>query len=272
MWVRALILVALVAGCNSPGFQAGAQDIGPLVSKRATGPQLPMRIRADISAERPARILVIGDSLADGFGMFLKNRVAAVLPNAEIINRGKTSTGLARRDFYDWPAQFAVFASEYRPDIVVAHFGANDMQTVMGETRRTVYGTQEWDAAYLGEIRKVIAVAQAAQVPLYWIGPAPDSHGGLNAHLTHVNPLFQAAAAEAGAIYFPLAPLVAGHEGEFVQSVKIDDQSVTVRSGDGSHFTGAGYTLIADRLLADMASRFPALSGQQSPLRLLALQ
>ncbi|MCB1367542.1 MAG: DUF459 domain-containing protein [Rhodobacteraceae bacterium] len=272
MWLRALILAGMVAGCNSPGFRAGAQDIGPMVARPATGPQLPSRLRSDISAERPARILVIGDSLADGFGMFLKNRVDRVLPHAEIINRGKTSTGLARRDFYDWPAQFAVFASEYRPDIVVAHFGANDMQTVMGDATRTVYGTAEWDAAYLREIRKVIAVAQAAGVPLYWIGPAPDSHSGLNAHLRHVNPLFAAAAQEAGAIYFPLSPLVAGHEGEFVQTVKIEDQNVTVRSGDGSHFTGAGYTLIADNLLADMAKRFPPLTGQQSPLRILALQ
>lgn len=272
MWLRALLLAGLVAGCNSPGFRAGAQDIGPLVTRPATGPQLPVRLRKDINAERPARILVIGDSLADGFGMFLKNRVDRVLPHAEIINRGKTSTGLARRDFYDWPAQFAVFVSEYRPDIVVAHFGANDMQTVIGESGRTVYGSAEWDAAYLREIRKVIAVAQAAQIPLYWIGPAPDSHSKLNAHLSHVNPLFAAAANEAGAIYFPLSPLVAGHEGEFVQTVQVDERSVTVRSGDGSHFTGAGYTLIADRLLADMAARFPPLTGQRSPLRIVALQ
>ena len=35
--------------------------------------------------------------------------------------------------------------------------------------------------------------------------------------------------------------------------------SITIRSGDRSHYTGAGYTMVADRLLADMEPRMPGM-------------
>ena len=129
-----------LSACGGTG-QSGAQDLFSAFTTGynpalATAPALPSRPGSRFSPENPATILVIGDSLSNGFGTFLKLRAEQLDLNARVINQGKSSSGLTRGDFYDWPTSFEGFAAQHKPDIVVAHFGVilTQLQRALGVT------------------------------------------------------------------------------------------------------------------------------------------
>lgn len=273
-YLLASIALVFLAACGSEPRSAGAQDLSGMFHRpkeefigRAQLPKRPLR---SFSADDPARILVIGDSLAQGFGIFLDKRVKERKLAAVVANKGRTSTGLARDDFYNWPAEFAAMAPTYRPDIIVAHFGANDNQTIIRSSGRVSQGSEDWNTTYRDQIQRILDTAAQHQAMVYLIGPAPDRGGSLNRHLTRINPLFQAEAAEVQAIYFPLSPFAAGPSGEYVKVAAVNGKNTTIRSGDGSHFTGVGYYLVADKLLADMEGRMPDMFNP-APLELAGI-
>ncbi|WP_255576123.1 MULTISPECIES: DUF459 domain-containing protein [Jannaschia] len=251
-----------------------AQDLADgfiAASHQSSGPQIPRAAARSFTADDPARILVIGDSLGQGIGIFLRNRVAERGLNAVVINRARSSTGLARRDFYDWPNAFKRMATQDRPDIVVAHFGVNDMQSVIRPNERVTFGTEAWSAAYQEEIRSILNVAGAAGTPLYWLGPGPDRSRNLNNHLTRVNRLFETEAKASGAVYLPIKAFTANQDGGYQRRATVDGRVVSIRTNDGSHFTGIGYTLVVDRLLDRMETNVPSMFGRGNAL-LAALQ
>lgn len=276
--VLPLVLV-LIAGCGADLHRANAQDLGaafvapaPPVKEAAAvtetgakpavalsrGPAgaLPQRVTRGVSAADPLRVMIIGDSLADGFGIFMKQVVARRDLPIAVTNRGRTSTGLARRDFYDWPGQFASLAAGDRPDIVVAHFGANDDQAIKFPGGRAVaFGTADWDKVYKDQMREILASAARAGAVVYVLGPAPDAKQSRNAHLIRINPMFRDVARETGAHFISLPAFTAGPNGSFVASVN----GTKIRTKDGSHFTGAGYTLVVDQILAAIERDNPRL-------------
>ena len=256
--IRGFVCIALML-LGACGDRIAAQDLGQLLTspQAAAVPRVGTRMRP-VSVEDPARLLMIGDSLGQGFGTLLETQAPARGLPIRVVNRGRVSTGLARGDYYNWPAQFAAMAETYKPDIVVAHFGANDMQTVISDTGRTAYGSPEWEEAYRGQIRQILAVAARSGAVVYWIGPGPDRGARLNAHLARLNPWFREETERAGGIYFPL-DWTAAPDGSFARSVAIGGRTVAMRTGDGSHFTGQGYRIVADAILDDLVRRFPVL-------------
>lgn len=266
-----LAVLALLAACGSGREAAVAQDLGLVLTEPAPLrlPQVGQDLRAGISAGDPARMLVIGDSLAQGFGMLLAERAPARGLPVAVTNRGRPSTGLSRADYYDWPANFEAMVVEMAPDIVVVHMGANDMQSVLAPEGRTGYGTEGWEEAYRVQVRKVLAVAARHDIVLYWIGPGPDGNRNLGVHLARINPWFEEEAGAAGAVYFPL-DFTTPPDGSFARNVEVEGQMVAMRTADGSHFTGAGYRLVADRLLDAMVARFPELEPAPVPVTVAA--
>ncbi|MEO1797107.1 MAG: DUF459 domain-containing protein [Pseudomonadota bacterium] len=270
---RVLLALAVTMMCHACA-PSRAQDLadGFLATPVQTaGPQLPRVPGRTFTAEDPARILVIGDSLGFGVGIFLRTQVEERGLNAVVANRARSSTGLSRKDYYDWPAAFRSMASADRPDIVVAHFGANDMQSVIRPDERITFGTEAWDVAYVEEIRNILTVADEADAALYWLGPGPDRNTNLNNHLTHVNPLYKAEAEASGAVYLPIAEFTATDDGRYQRQADVGGRIISIRTNDGSHFTGEGYKLVVDRLLDQMETRIPSMFGRSDAL-LAALQ
>ena len=70
-------------------------------------------------------MLVVGDSDAGTFGPYLKELLDATGVAATTVDY-KVSSGLARPDFFDWPAHLAETLPSEQPDIVVVTFGGND--------------------------------------------------------------------------------------------------------------------------------------------------
>ena len=68
-------------------------------------------------------------------GVGLQNATAAD-PLITATYDGKVSTGLARPDYYNWPARVLEQLSQQDADVVVLHFGANDHQNLTDVARR----------------------------------------------------------------------------------------------------------------------------------------
>ena len=273
------LLLFFVAACGTDLQRATAQDLAAafhapaptveedvLVTDTAANPRktivrgeggaLPQRVTRVVSVADPLRVMVIGDSLADGFGMYLDQRVSQRGLPVTIINHGRTSTGLARSDFYDWPDNFAGLAAADRPDIVVVHFGANDNQPIrFADGRSVAYDTADWDAAYKGRARDILEVAAAERAVVYWLGPAPDADAHRNALLSKANKLFLQVARGAGAHFISLPAITAGPNGEYVAATN----GTKIRAGDGSHFTSAGYALVVAEILGAIERDNPGL-------------
>lgn len=234
----------------------GPRIVAPAVTAPPPGGPIPRQVGRDITPADPLRLMVIGDSLADGFGIFMPHRVQKRGLPVTVINRGKTSTGLARKDFYNWPDNFAAMAAELRPDVVVVHFGANDDKPMTYPDGRTIpYNTPEWDAAYRAELKRILAAAGQYGAVVYVLGPAPDRDPGRNALLTRLNPLFRDEAARAGAYFISLPAFAAGPGGAFARVVN----GTEIRTGDGSHFNVTGYYLVADNILAAIERHNPGI-------------
>ncbi|WP_172298733.1 DUF459 domain-containing protein [Pseudoruegeria sp. HB172150] len=277
---RALVtgLLCLVAACSTTDpYKARAQDLSvqfhqdpPPVTTPSTpstpsyptirGGTIPARVTRDVTPDNPVRILIIGDSLADGFGIFMIQRVKDRGLVANVTNRGKTSTGLSRVDFYDWPSNFAGQAASIRPDIVIAHFGANDDQPIRLPSGTVPYDTPEWEAAYRAQADKILAVAGQYGAATYLLGPAPDRDPHRNAALTKANSIFRASAAANGANFISLPSFTAGPGGEFSTVVNGE----TIRAGDGSHFTVNGYYKVVDRILTEIERDNPGIFSPPS--------
>lgn len=261
-----IALSIALAACSGPSMPARAQDIGAAltVPRPAPPPQAAQNLRSSISRNDPARMLVIGDSLAQGFGLLLQQQTVTRDLAITVTNRGRVSTGLARADYYNWPDQFTAMIAAQDPDIIVAHFGANDMQEVNAPEGRTARGTPDWEVAYRVQIRKILALAAENDIVVYWIGPGPDGNRELNAHLAQINPWINEETTSAGGVYFPITDFTTSSDRKFARTVTVDGRVMAMRTADGSHFTGAGYKLVADRLLDAMTDRFARLDPATS--------
>ena len=121
MLVRTGLLFLALAGfaaCGNINSSARAQDVGAYLTMEPphadnTSPfaqpvlSLPQQPSRRFTPEMPARIMVIGDSLSQGFADAMIQRSTERGMRVVVQNRGRVGTGLARSDFHDWPADFA---------------------------------------------------------------------------------------------------------------------------------------------------------------------
>ncbi len=87
---------------------------------------------------RPQRVLLVGDSLMQNgcLGSQLEARFKQY-PGLHVARWAKQSTGLSRKDYFDWSAKLQELIDKYQPDLIVAIWGANDCQSVTNCARQS---------------------------------------------------------------------------------------------------------------------------------------
>lgn len=130
---------------------ASAEDGSVAAASVATGRSWPR------SREAPYRVLILGDSMAaTDFGKALETILDAH-PKIDARRRGRSSSGLARPDFFNW---FEVGPKQVRrhdPDLVLVIIGGNDGQDLLsaqGRRRRDHQWTKpDWRVEYAKRTR-----------------------------------------------------------------------------------------------------------------------
>ncbi len=225
------------------------------------------------------RVLLVGDSMIAGaLGLFLENQLREQ-HGYEVHRYGKSSTGLARPDFFSWmkegKRQIEAFPD---PDAVVAMFGGNDVQGLyMGREKRKggVRGPVEWitwhEEGWRHEYARRITEFADIVAPdgrlLFWISMPVMRPEKFHKRVRKVNTIARAEMAiRPGGRFIDIWRLLADSEGNYADRIeppseggpegegegeadakattKAKKNRVRVRAGDGIHLSVAGAHIV----------------------------
>ena len=198
--------------------------------------------------KNPLRVLLVGDSLAEDLGLGLSRTLDP--RRFDLILKGLRSTGLARPDYYDWPAAIKAEVTAYRPDIVVAMFGGNDFnQGLVLPDGRIVYpkDARTWNREYARRVGVVMADATALGGRLAWVGLPVMGDAARSASARTLNGIDAGEAVHHRAVLFVdswhLFVDAAGHYSAYLPDAHGNLQ--LIRGPDQVHLTPVGDDLLA---------------------------
>jgi hypothetical protein len=194
----------------------------------------------------------VGDSDAGTFGPYLEE----LLDGTQIVDTElnyKVSSGLARPDFFDWPAELRETLPEADPDIVVVTFGGNDAQglsVIDGEfiIGDPVANEAEWSEEYTSRAGEVMDLLLEDGRTVIWVGIPNDDNPEVTERMAIQDQAAKAAAAtRPEVIFIDTWTRFSGRDGgwaEFVIDPR-DGEGKDVRAGDGFHLNTTGAEILA---------------------------
>lgn len=192
------------------------------------------------------RILIVGDSMiAGGVGLFLENGLHK-LHGYQVRRRGKSSTGLARPDFFAWPKEAQKQVDEFEPDAAVVMFGGNDVQGLrMPDKGWITWPEAGWHEEYARRVNAFADIVAPAGRPLFWIGMPVMRPEKFHSRVQRVNTIYRAEMAiRPGARFIDIWRLLADARGAYADRLDADGEpggkTLRVRAGDGIHLSVAG--------------------------------
>lgn len=212
------------------------------------------------TAADPARVLIAGDSDAGTFGPYLQS----LLGETGIVTTSldyKVSSGLARPDFYDWPAHFRDSIPTSLPDIVIVTFGGNDSQGltdlsgtfIVDQATGEAGGDAEWREEYGRRVGEVMDFLSADGRKLIWVGIPNDDNPDVTARLAVQNEVvMEQAAARPQVAFVDTWKRFSGRSGNWAEYVvdPRDGQAKDVRADDGFHLNTVGAEILALDIVA----------------------
>lgn len=226
-----------------------ADDEEPTADPEPTAAPTEAQVRRATRRD-PLDVWVGGDSLTSEFGPALADRLAQTRrAGAEVEFR--FSSGLARPDFFNWPARLQEIVAEDDPDVFVVMFGANDGQNIAARGNVLPFASQEWQREYGRRVSAVMDILSGDGRRLYWVGQPIARSGDFDAKMRVLNGIYAAQAeGREDVTYVDTRPLFAGPGGTYAAYLEDDSgQSVLMRQQDGVHLTRAGGERLASVVL-----------------------
>ncbi len=218
----------------------------------------------------PASVYIVGDSDAGTFGPYLQTLLDGTLVTTTELNY-KVSSGLARPDFFDWPAELSVKLPEVDPDIVVVTFGGNDSQGLSKPQKKLeflvgdpVQNEAEWTAEYERRVGEVMDLLLENDRHVIWVGIPNDDNPEITAKLAIQDLAAKAAAAERPDVVFvDTWTRFSGRDGGWAEFV-IDPRDNTgkdVRADDGFHLNQNGAEILAIDIAIEVQNELRAMGA-----------
>jgi len=233
----------------------------------------PATVAPPPSGAAPASVLIVGDSDAAAFAPTLQDLLERTGVATTTVDY-KVSSGLARPDFFDWPAHLAEALPAADPDIVVVTFGGNDAQGLAEVGGNFLFqqptgeagGDQEWRAEYGKRVGEVMDYLSSEGRTLVWVGIPNDDSPEMSARLAVQDRAVRAALATRPTVQFvdTWKRFSSGGGGwaEYVVDPR-DGVGKDVRADDGFHLNQAGAEIlavdIAAVVTADLRARGAAI-------------
>ena len=190
------------------------------------------QVRQEPSTES---VLLIGDSLMHQAA----RGITAALPGSSVVDASVPGTGLLNGSV-DWYARAEQLLAEYRPDVVVASFVGNYDRSQGSLVTDTAAFYDAWSAA----AQRLTDLVRASGARLEWVAQPPlryPNFYGVGAERTrqlYVEYATLARKPHVGMLDSDAS--IAATDGSYVESADVCGRTVTLRIGDGVHFTSAG--------------------------------
>lgn len=205
----------------------------------------------------PKTVLILGDSLAaTGFGALLQRKLDAH-PAIHAHRKGKSASGLARPDYFDWPDEARRQVELRKPDVVVVIMGGNDGQDLTakrGAGKRVAWQSAAWAQAYAERMEAFMDIIGGPGRTVIWLGLPTMELRSLERKLELIRALQREVVERRGGVYVDTAHLLQGEDGLPVRQARVGGKLATIREEDGIHFTMAGSQYFADGV-------YPAILG-----------
>jgi len=250
---------------RDPGAQAGLQPIFGGEPLTTTSPQAAASERPhkkgndggllrgteirEPTGDDPLRVVVVGDSLADGIGYFAERVFKPFF--VDVSRQGQISTGLARLDYFDWMARMQLIVDQYRPDLAIVMLGENDNQSLQTSDGRVEadLGTVQWGGAYQRRVEQFARIATSAGGHVIWVGLPNGRDESRWVFVQRQNAIFAEVADRLPNVsYFDTWNTFAAPDGGYTAYFRDGNKVLLVRADDGVHFNSEGYTLLAEKV------------------------
>ena len=209
------------------------------------------------TAADPLRVLVVGDSIGIDLGGPLSNDLTGT-GVVQATFDGKVDTGLARPDYFNWPAELQADLANDHPDLVVVMMGANDPQAMTVGGNVVDYGTPAWNVEYGARVGSILDEASAAGARTLWVGMPPMQGAQLNGEMQVVNGIVQSQVAlrPATASYLSSWDVLGTSQGGFqAYATNAAGAEVNIRTPDGIHLSPGGGEWLSQAVIADLRAR-----------------
>lgn len=232
----------------------------PAVEAAPPEPAAPPTPPVEPEPKTPHRVLILGDSLAaTGFGALLEKKLDAHA-DVECFRKGKSASGLARPDFFDWPTEAGKQLEFRKPDLVVVIMGGNDGQDLTRKKGKRVSWSDPdaWKADYRTRMDEFLASLAADDRKVLWLGLPTMGMRSLETKLETIRQIQREAVEALGdrARYVDTAPFVTAEDGSLLAEAKVggSKKPQAIRAEDRIHFTMSGSEYFADKVLPEVFS------------------
>ena len=221
----------------------------------------------------PTRLVVLGDSLADGLWGSL-NRSYARCPTVEVVRLTAVSDGLAKTSDAGWLKRYARVATKLdtrASDIVLVQIGANDITTIRNGSIRESFASDTWTQIYAGRVVGLTRALKARTAQVIWFGLPVVGNTKLEAPYQAISKLQRGAVKSAGGRFIDIHELTKFGTGDFSMNGPFAGRIRQLRAPDKVHFTKSGYDFVAHLVLNDLA-RLMLARDRRASLQNVTLQ
>ncbi|PIE06586.1 MAG: hypothetical protein CSA74_11600 [Rhodobacterales bacterium] len=209
---------------------------------------------AAVCPTAPMRLVVLGDSLADGLWASFQ-RTFVTCDTMEVLRITAVSDGLAKSSGEEWIDRYMKKAGPPAPgttDVAVVQIGANDINFIRNGATREIFNTEVWQDLYAGRVSALAGTLEANSAEVFWVGLPVVGNTKFEPNYQIITNVQRRAARKAGARFIDIHELTQFGTGEFAMSGRIDGQVVKMRAADKVHFTLPGYDVVARAVLDDL--------------------
>jgi hypothetical protein len=235
-------------------------DVTPDARGSASGATtLPARpCRAPLTADDPLRLWIGGDSLAGSLGPTL-GTIAGATGVIQPYFDSRVSSGLTSPNFFDWPSHAETEMARLDPEVAVFIIGANDYPAPMQGVGTTSPGGSDatpstavdpdepWNVDYAERVEEMYATLSKPGRTVIWVGPPSFKSERENAAVQLISYVSKDVIdRHPDAVFVDDYTLFLDTNGKYAD--RLPDRRgnlVTVRTGDGVHFTPDGAKRLA---------------------------
>jgi hypothetical protein len=240
----------------------GPEDIPTIGPSASVSPTPDEPVVEDSKIRRPTpqdklRVVIVGDSLAAGLGVYLEREFRPAL--VRVSRQGRISTGLSRLDYFDWMTAMHEIEDSFRPDLVVVMIGDNDNQSLQSPGGQTVaeIGSFEWPSGYEERVEEFTRIGVDGGAHVAWVGLPIVQKKERWPVMQRQNDIFERVAnATPNALYVDTWDRFATRDGGYTPFYWTDGNVELVRANDGLHFNPRGYELVAQAVGEAVVDQF----------------
>ena len=225
------------AGCR---FSTGAPNPNNQASGSTSSTSVPT-----VPAMGRCTVLEIGDSLGNDLGWGLARQLGHD-HEVRLVQADKSASGLLTPWFYNWPQKEKVLLAQYKPQLVVIMFGANDEQNLKMSGRVLAFGSAPWVTAYTDIVTKIASTATKSGAYVLWVGMPVMQANSYRRGMVLLNSVFaKVTTSSPGMTFLPTWDLFANARGQFENAARVNNVPSLLREADGIHFSYVGENVLS---------------------------